>query len=141
MDKILDVMEDIKQNITDNQYKIIMESLMEMNKINNNGIPLLTNNQERYKFVCLFNWLDTKLEITPDFRSNSIKKMYLQSYVIRNYFDNMYYENIDFLKQVLKIYFTFSTKKQDNHFEYVYIKFRDVTEYDNYFDRLLTQTS
>ena len=33
MNKILDVMEDIKQNITDNQYKTIMESLMEMNKI------------------------------------------------------------------------------------------------------------
>ena len=32
MDKILDVMEDIKQNITDNQYKTIMESLMEINK-------------------------------------------------------------------------------------------------------------
>jgi predicted house-cleaning noncanonical NTP pyrophosphatase (MazG superfamily) len=32
MDKILDVMEDVKQNITDNQYKIIMDSLMEINK-------------------------------------------------------------------------------------------------------------
>ena len=32
MNKILDVMEDIKQNITDNQYKIIMDSLMEINK-------------------------------------------------------------------------------------------------------------
>ncbi len=32
MNKILDVMEDIKQNITDNQYKILMESLMEINK-------------------------------------------------------------------------------------------------------------
>ena len=31
MDKILDVVEDIKENITDNQYKIIMDSLMEMN--------------------------------------------------------------------------------------------------------------
>jgi hypothetical protein len=30
MDKILDVMEDVKQNITDNQYKIIMESLMKI---------------------------------------------------------------------------------------------------------------
>ena len=27
MNKILDVMEDIKQNITDNQYKTIMDSL------------------------------------------------------------------------------------------------------------------
>ena len=33
MNKILDVMEDIKQNITDNQYKIIMDSLMEIHKI------------------------------------------------------------------------------------------------------------
>ena len=32
MDKILDVMEDIKQNITDNQYKTIMDSLMVINK-------------------------------------------------------------------------------------------------------------
>ena len=33
MNKILDVVEDIKQNITDNQYKIIMDSLMEINKL------------------------------------------------------------------------------------------------------------
>ena len=32
MNKILDVVEDIKQNITDNQYKIIMESLMKIHK-------------------------------------------------------------------------------------------------------------
>jgi hypothetical protein len=30
MNKFLDVMEDIKQNIRDNQYKIIMDSLMEI---------------------------------------------------------------------------------------------------------------
>ena len=30
MNKILDVVEDIKQNIQDNQYKIIMDSLMEI---------------------------------------------------------------------------------------------------------------
>ena len=34
MDKILDVMEDIKQNITDNEYKIIMESLLEIKNEN-----------------------------------------------------------------------------------------------------------
>ena len=32
MDKILGVMEDIKQKITDNEYKIIMDSLMERHK-------------------------------------------------------------------------------------------------------------
>ncbi len=31
MNNILDVTEDIKQDITDNQYKIIMDSLMEIN--------------------------------------------------------------------------------------------------------------
>jgi hypothetical protein len=35
MNKILGVVEDIKQNITDNQHKTIMDSLMEINKINN----------------------------------------------------------------------------------------------------------
>ena len=34
MNKILNVMEDIKQNITDNEYKIIMESLMEIKNEN-----------------------------------------------------------------------------------------------------------
>ena len=33
MNKILDVVEDIKQKITDNEYKIIMDSLMEINKM------------------------------------------------------------------------------------------------------------
>ena len=33
MNKILAVVEDIKQKITDNEYKIIMDSLMEINKI------------------------------------------------------------------------------------------------------------
>ena len=32
MNKVLDIVEDIKQNITDNQYKIIMDSLMAINK-------------------------------------------------------------------------------------------------------------
>jgi hypothetical protein len=41
-----------------------MESLMEIYKINNNGnrLSLLSENQELNKFICLFNWLDTKLE-------------------------------------------------------------------------------
>jgi hypothetical protein len=32
MDKVLDVMEDVKQNITHNEYKITMESLMKTKK-------------------------------------------------------------------------------------------------------------
>ena len=124
MDKILDVVEDIKENITDNQYKTIMESLMEMNKINNNGMPLLTNNHKLNKIVCLFNWLDTKLNIN-DNQYSCISKTHLQKYVITNYFDCRYYENIDFVKQILKIYFTFSTKEQNNSYEYQFVKYRD----------------
>ena len=41
MNKILDVIEDIKQNITDNQYKIIMDSLMEVHQIENKNIKAL----------------------------------------------------------------------------------------------------
>jgi hypothetical protein len=37
LNKVLDVVEDTKQNITDNQYKPIMESLLETN--NTNKIP------------------------------------------------------------------------------------------------------
>ena len=40
MNKILDIVEDIKQNITDNQYKIIMDSLMEIHRGNSNGNKL-----------------------------------------------------------------------------------------------------
>ena len=73
MNKILDVMEDI----ADNQYK---ELLKECNKAN--LLPLYSENQESNKFVNLFNWLDTKLEIT-DNENNCIKKIYLQNYVIK----------------------------------------------------------
>ena len=45
-----------------------------------NKLQLLHENKERNKFVCLFNWLDTKLEITPAFKvivlgKNSCKVM------------------------------------------------------------------
>ncbi len=84
-----------------------MDSLMEINKLES-----LCENQERNNFMCLFNWLDTKLEITPAFQSNCIKRSDLQKYVITNYFNNIYYENIHFVKQILKIYFKFSTKNK-----------------------------
>ena len=109
MNKILDIVEDIKQNITDNQYKTIMESLMEINKINQ--LPLVNGNQERNKFVCLFNWLDTKLDIT-EYSGHSITRSELQKYVITNYFDCRYYENIDFVKQILKFILRFQQKSK-----------------------------
>jgi hypothetical protein len=63
-----------------------MESLMEMNKINNNGVPSLTNNHKLNKIACLFHWLDTKLKMTDD-KYASINRIHLQKYIITNYFD------------------------------------------------------
>ena len=123
MNKILDVAEDIKQNITDNQYKILMESLMEINN-NGNKLPLLTTNHKLNKIACLFNWLDTKLKINDD-QYSCINRIHLQKYVITNYFDNCYYENIDLVKQLLKIYFKFSTKKQEYKQDYRYVEYRN----------------
>ena len=51
--------------------------------------------------------------------------MDLHKYVINNYFDNNYYENIDAVKQFLKMYFSYSTEKQDNSYEYQFVKYRD----------------
>ena len=61
MNKLLDAVEDIKQKITDNKNKIIMDSLMEINKI-----PLVYENRKSNKFMCLLHWLDTKIIITDD---------------------------------------------------------------------------
>ena len=127
MNKILDVVEDIKENVTDNQYKTIMESLM---KINNDGnkLSLLTSNYKLNKTICLFNWLDTKLKITDNIY-DSINRTDLQKYVITNYFDNCYYQNIDIVKEFLKIYFKFSTKEQKYKNDYKYVVYRNRDDY------------
>ena len=93
-----------------------------------NKLQLLHENKERDKFVCLFNWLDTKLEITKD-KSNCIDKTRLEKHIIFNYFECFDFEsvnskNIDFVKKILEVYFMFSTKEQDCHYQYQYIKLR-----------------
>ena len=116
MNKILDVVEDIKQNITDNQYKTITESLMEINN-NGNKLPLLTNNHKLNKMVYLFNWLDTKLEITND-SHDSINRKELYKYIMENH-RGSYFPN-----DLIKLYFRFSTKEQCDYNEFKYIKYR-----------------
>ena len=89
MNKILDVVEDIKQNITDNQYKIIMDSLMEIHKIEKKKI---NNESTSYKCFTLMNWLDTKLELTDDY-SDTIKRRDLYKYIISNFYQDLYFES------------------------------------------------
>ena len=71
-----------------------------------NKLQLLHENKERDKFVCLFNWLDTQLEITED-KSNCIDKTRLEKQIIFNYFEFFDSEifnskNIDFVKKGFK---------------------------------------
>ena len=56
-------------------------------------LQLLNENKEQNKFVCLFNWLDTKLEITED-KSNFIDKTRLEKHIIFNYFEIFDFEII-----------------------------------------------
>jgi hypothetical protein len=92
-------------------------------------LKLSHENNEHDTFVCLFNWLDTKLEITED-QSNCIDKERLDQHIVFNYFEFFEYQifnlkNVDFVKKVLKVYIMFSTKKQDCHYQYQYVKLRN----------------
>ena len=73
---------------------------------------MLTNNHKLNKIICLFNWLDTKLKIT-DHQYDSINRTDLKKYVINNYFDCRYYENIDIVKQLLKFILSFQQKNKN----------------------------
>ena len=119
MNKILDVVEDIKQNITDNEKKI-MDSLMEINKI-----PLVYENHKSNKLICLFQWLDTKIIITDDV-NDKITRYELYEFKIINFYNNNYYANIKFVKQVLKIFFMHPTKEQDHNQVFKYVKYFDI---------------
>ena len=128
MNKILDVVEDIKQNITDNQYKIIMDSLMEINKIEtkNKNIKSTT-----FKCITLMNWLDSKLELDPE-HFKQIKKTELEEYIIKRQYDYRYYENIDFVKKVLELYLFQIPKKQTSKIYYQHIDFKYGEEEEGY---------
>ena len=106
MNKILDVVEDIKQNITDNQYKTIMDSLMKINKI-----PVLYDNHKNNDFICLLHWLDTKLKITNS-TEDEISRYELYEFIIINFYNNRYNGNINFVKQVLKIFLCIQQKSK-----------------------------
>ena len=116
--KISEVMEDIKQDITDNQYKIIMESLMAINKD-----PIIYKNHKSNEFIDLLEWLDTKL-ILSNCSHDFIKRNELYKFVITEYFNNIYYQNIDFVKQVVKIFFMHSTKEQNINSYFYYVTYR-----------------
>jgi hypothetical protein len=126
MNKILDVVEDIKQNITDNQYKIIMDSLMEVHQIENKNIKSST-----LKCFTLMNWLDSKLVLDPE-HYKQIKKTKLEEYIIKKQYDSRYYENIDFVNKVSELYFFQIPKKQTSKLYYNHVEFKYGEEEEEY---------
>ena len=88
MNKILDVVEDIKQKITDNEYKTFMDPLMEINEI-----PSVYENHKSIKFMCLLHWLDTKIIITDDV-NDKITRYELYEFIMINFYNNNNYYKI-----------------------------------------------
>ena len=94
-----------------------MDSLMEIYKT-----PLVYENHKRNKFIGLFQWLDTKNIITDDV-NDYIKRSELYKFIIISFYNYNYYANIDFVKQVLKIFFMHPTKEQDHNQVFKYVKY------------------
>ena len=94
-----------------------MDSLMEIYKT-----PLVYENHKSNKFICLFQWLNTKIIITNNV-NDYIKRSELYKFIIINYYNYNYYANIDFVKQVLKIFLMHPTKVQDNNQVFKYVKY------------------
>ena len=80
-----------------------MDSLMEINKTP--LVPLVYDKSN--KFICFFQWLDTKLVITDSY-DDHINRSDLYTFIISEYFNNLYFNNIDFVKHTLKIFFLHS---------------------------------
>ena len=130
MNKILDVVEDIKNKLTDNEYKTIMDSLMEVHKIENKNINI---KGFVFKFFTLMNWLDSKLIFQLDTDTHKqIKKTKLEEYIIKRLYDNRYYENIDFVRKVLELYLFQIPKKQTSKLYYYHVDFKYGEEEEGY---------
>ena len=117
--KISEIMEDIKEDIKDNQYKIIMDNLMIIQQTS-----FLYENDNRNNLISLCKWLDEQLELT-NCKDDYISKFDLHQHISYYFFNEDNYEHIDFIKLFLKLYFMHPTKKQGNHIEYKYVRFRN----------------
>ncbi len=81
---------------------------MEVHKIENKNINIKSF---VFKYFTLMNRLDSKLELDPE-HYKQIKKTELEEYLIKRQYDYRYYENIDFVKKVLDLYFFQIPKQQ-----------------------------
>ena len=127
MNQILEIMEDIKQKITDKQYKTIMDSLKDIyeNKKNSISVSLSRNN-----IIRLLDWLDYNLILLPASNDlNTIMKKELYKKIIQELYNGQYYDNINYVKKIVDIYFQDKDKEihKSEYYSGIYkcIKFRD----------------
>ena len=83
------------------------------------------NESTGYKCFALLNWLDTKLELTNDV-NDVIKRKDLYEYIISNFYKDLEFKNIDFMKQVVKLFFMHEIiyHYQDDKYHFCYVKYR-----------------
>ena len=125
MNQILEIMEDIKQKITDKQYKTIMDSLKDIYENKKNSISVSLS---RHKIIRLMDWLDYNLILLPETRDcDRIKKKELYKKIIQDLYNGQYYDNIDFVKKVVDIYFE-DKKIHIADCGYEFIRFRERTD-------------
>ena len=55
---------------------------------------------------------------------DTIERSELYKFIITEHFNDVYNQNIDFSKQVLKICFMHPTKEQNNNHEFEYVKYK-----------------
>ena len=87
-----------------------------------NKDPIIYKNHKNNEFIDLLEWLNTKI-ILSDCSHDFIKRNELYKFFITEYFDNIYYQNIDFVKQVVKIFFMHSTKEQNSNSYFYYVTY------------------
>jgi hypothetical protein len=117
MEQILETMEDIKQNIKDDEYKKIMDGLQILYyKTEYKGKATAIETQ---KYINLINWLDANL-LYREFEY--VKKKDLINYIITNYYNDVYFNNIGFVKRVLSIHLTNKRNTQDYYYG-VYLRY------------------
>ena len=85
------------------------------------GMHSVTQKLRAYNIIRVLNIIKLK---KTDCKLDLIKRNELYNFIISEYFNDVYYENIDFVKLVLKRFFMHPAKEQDNNHHFLYVQYR-----------------
>jgi hypothetical protein len=111
-----------------------MDSLVAINKD-----PIMYKNHKSNEYIWLFEWLDTKFEIT-DTVYDHIQRSELYKFVITEYSNGIYYQNKYFVKTVLKIFFMHPTKEQNSNSYFFMLDIEDKIKLNIYRKNIYSYT-